>query len=229
MRISQRINTPRRCNATETLQRHRDVTETSQVVLFAGIQYHLAMSKYLTAALILVAVVVGVSLFFVNLNNMADQNELGESGQDVVTDADIDIDTGNGQDTADDSTSTGFVTGRLCFPSEFIPDGWIYAKNTATQEEFSQFYSGSVMGGGTTYTFELSEGTYYLRYGAKPYLDEDTVLYGYHTEQCPTGGEETCAQDNVRTNVAITVTAGETVSGVDLCDFYYAESNEPAF
>jgi hypothetical protein len=219
LRISQRINTARHCN----------VTAAPQVVLFAGIQYYLDMSKYLTIALILAAVVIGVSLFFVNLNNMVDQAELGESGQDVVTDIDTGSETENGQDITDEPASTGTVAGRLCFPSEFIPDGWIYAKNTATQEEFTQFYPGSVMGGGTTYTFDLPEGTYYLRYGAKPYLDEDTVLYGYHTEQCPTGGEETCAQGNVRTNVEITVTAGGTISGVDLCDFYYAESNEPAF
>jgi len=131
-----------------------------------------------------------------------------------------------------ETTSTkhmGFVTGKLCYPSESIPKGTIVAKNTLTNVLYTKEYAGSSYEDPNIYTFELSEGVYYLKYAAKPDPNSEIIINGYYTEQCSTGNEKTCAQENKRTNKTVTVKYNETISGVDLCDFYYAQNDEPKF
>lgn len=123
----------------------------------------------------------------------------------------------------------GTVTGRLCYPSDFLPKGTIVAKNVDTNNQYTQEYPGSFAGGAMTYVMELEAGKYYLKYVAVPNPKSSTLINGYHTELCKTGGETSCAQENKRKNVAINITSGQTVSNVDLCDFYYAQNDEPKF
>lgn len=117
---------------------------------------------------------------------------------------------------------TGTISGKLCYPSQFLPAGSIEAKSTINQTVVSEYYVGSEEGGLTTYSLAVPEGTYIMRYLAGD-------LSGYHTNVCPTGMETSCAQDNRRQHIEIEVEAGEEVSGVDLCDFYYSEQTNPGF
>lgn len=124
-------------------------------------------------------------------------------------------------------TVAGTVTGKLCYPSQFLPEGTIEAKNISTNESFTQKYVGSQKGGASTYTLDLEEGTYIFRYRAE--VTPDTPYDGFHTKTCPTGIETTCAQANKREHIQVVVKAGENVNGVDLCDFYYDTKNPPTF
>lgn len=117
----------------------------------------------------------------------------------------------------------GTVTGRLCYPSEVLPKGLIEAKRPSDSSIFVQDYPGSGNGGKSNYSFELEEGEYYLRYTiSKQFI-------GYSTTVCPTGQEESCGDKKPRELKTVSVKAGQTVSGYDLCDFYYKDSNAPKF
>lgn len=122
-----------------------------------------------------------------------------------------------------DGVATGTVSGKLCYPSQFLPEGTIEAKSLVDQTVVSEVYPGSQNGGKNTYTLAVPQGIYILRYKVS-----DT-LSGYHTDVCPTGLETTCAQVNPRKLLQVPVAAGETVTGIDLCDFYYAPGNAPEF
>lgn len=120
------------------------------------------------------------------------------------------------------SLGLGKVTGKLCYPSEFLPAGKIIAERLSDEKTFSEVYPGSGNGGGSTYTIDLEEGEYYLKY------ETNSGQNGYHTDVCPTGLETTCGEVK-RENVKVTVKPGQTVSGFDLCDFYYQPAQEPKF
>ncbi len=117
----------------------------------------------------------------------------------------------------------GIVTGKLCYPSEYLPKGLIEAKRPSDSSIFVQDYPGSENGGKNTYTIDLEEGDYYLRYAISP------QFLGYSTTVCPTGMEETCGDTKQRELKIVSVKAGQTISGYDLCDFYYKDSNAPKF
>lgn len=122
----------------------------------------------------------------------------------------------------------GTVQGKLCYPSSFLPEGTIEARNTTSGDTFTQEYPGSEAGGKETYTFELKPGTYYLRYNTK--LDSSQPDFaGYHSRTCPTGKETTCNAESPRVLIPANVKIGETISGYDLCDFYYSDDSEPSF
>ena len=118
--------------------------------------------------------------------------------------------------------ATGIISGKLCYPSQFLPEGAIEAKSTVNNTVVSESYAGTEGGAGNTYELAVPAGTYILRYKAGE-------LYGYHTDVCPTGIEPSCAAANARENIKVEVAAKSTVTGIDLCDFYYSEETNPGF
>lgn len=128
--------------------------------------------------------------------------------------------------SSSENSTTGTVTGKLCYPSEMIPPGKIEAKRVGDNVMFTQEYAGS-QSGGTTYSFPLVPGTYNLRFG--PTIDGQVSSYGYRTTVCLTGSETTCGDTNPRQMGPATVVSGQTVIGFDLCDFYYQPQNAPVF
>ena len=121
---------------------------------------------------------------------------------------------------------TGTVSGKLCYPSEFLPEGQIVAKNTETDKIVNQDYPGSSEGGKNGYTITLPEGIYKIRYEANI---DGKVSSGYHTTVCPTGSEITCADTNSRVVVPVKITKDRAVENHDLCDFYYQQESKPQF
>jgi hypothetical protein len=124
------------------------------------------------------------------------------------------------------SKKTGKVEGKLCYPSEFLPEGKITAKDM-NGKITSLDYPGSQKGGKNTYSMDLAEGKYNLRY--EPGAPKNTDYFGYHTLACPTGLETTCSDTKQRVLISATVEAGKTISNFDLCDFYYTKNNTPQF
>lgn len=117
----------------------------------------------------------------------------------------------------------GWVLGKLCYPSEVVPEGIIEAKRIEDGKVFILNHGGSEDERGTSYKFKLEKGNYYLRYKTK------TNFIGYSTAVCPTGKEESCGDTKQRIERKAEVKPGETVTGYDLCDYYYKDSNAPKF
>ncbi|KKU82495.1 MAG: Peptidoglycan-binding LysM [Microgenomates group bacterium GW2011_GWA2_47_8] len=120
------------------------------------------------------------------------------------------------------STNTGTILGKLCYPSEILPPGKIEAKRLSDNQIFTQDYPGNQNGDKSNYAFELEEGDYYLRYKTKG-------SFGYSTTVCPTGNEETCADTKKRVPVMAVVKDGMELKNYDLCDYFYKDSNAPKF
>ncbi len=121
----------------------------------------------------------------------------------------------------------GALTGKLCYPSSFLPEGKIEAKNTQTNESVYLPYPGSANGGKSTYELQVPEGSYKVRYSVMM-PNNPEPMPGYHTA-C-TGVEKVCQEQNtVREALTVSVKAGQTTTGVDLCDFYYNKDKEPKF
>lgn len=130
------------------------------------------------------------------------------------------FDSGKAEET---STARGTVNGKLCYPSEVIPEGVIEAKRLSDGKVFILDYGGSESGESNIYEFPLENGEYYLRYKTKG------NLMGYSTTVCPTGKEESCGDTKIRILKKTEVKTGVKVSDYDLCDYYYKDSNAPKF
>lgn len=181
--------------------------------------------KYFMGALVGVAIATLVLFFVLSQKGNADKLLGGQpaptatitsTSSPYVSPVQTEMPMGSG-------ASTGEISGKLCYPSEFLPAGTIEAKSTISNTVVSMAYEGSEAGAGNTYTLAVPAGSYILRY----YVGENTI--GYHTDICPTGAETSCAADNPRNHISVVVTSGKTVSGIDLCDFYYSEATEPTF
>lgn len=120
-------------------------------------------------------------------------------------------------------SKTGTISGKLCYPSEVLPKGRLEVKNISTGKIDYEDYPGSENGGSDTYSFQLEEGDYHIRYKVAD------NLIGYSTTVCPTGQEETCGDTKQRVSRKAEVKVGETISGYDLCDYYYKDSGAPKF
>src|SRR3989344_6058764 len=103
------------------------------------------------------------------------------------------------------STNTGTILGKLCYPSEVLPKGVIEAKRLTDGEIFTQDYPGNQNGGKSNYAFELEAGDYYLRYNVAE------NLIGYSTTVCPTGNEESCGDTKQRILDKASVNTNQTI------------------
>ncbi|NMB69725.1 hypothetical protein GYA27_00785 [candidate division WWE3 bacterium] len=116
----------------------------------------------------------------------------------------------------------GTITGKLCFPSERLPEGVIQALNLANKNMYEYIYPGSGNGGKSTYELNVVPGEYVLRY-------KTNEMEGYHTNVCPTGMETSCNAANQRKNISVNVENTEVIKNIDLCDFYYNSDTKPEF
>ena len=119
--------------------------------------------------------------------------------------------------------SRGEISGTLCYPSDFLPKGEVVAKNTATNQLTTIEFNGQESG----YKIQVDPGTYNLRYQAHASGNE-LYISGYYTKCGINGSFDVCeeASDGHKL-IPVTVSAGEVVDGIKLCDFYYQE--EPEF
>ena len=130
----------------------------------------------------------------------------------------------NGEVSPQLPNGKGKISGKLCYPSEVVPEGIIEAKRLSDGKVFILNHGSSLEDElGTKYSFKLEQGEYYLRYKTKG------GLIGYSTTVCPTGNEETCGDKKQRQLVKATVEPNAEVSNYDICDYYYSDSNAPKF
>jgi hypothetical protein len=115
--------------------------------------------------------------------------------------------------------ATGTVTGRLGYPSEFIPALAIYAlptNNTADGRHVIFTERTREAPGDVTYTMQVPAGTYYFVAYSREAPPGVTLAGGY-TRYVTCGLQPPCSDHAL---IPVTVIAGQTVTGVDIRDWY---------
>ncbi len=110
--------------------------------------------------------------------------------------------------TQPQAAAVGTLSGRMCYPSESIPAMTLYLENTAagTATEVA------IAPNQGTFSIELPPGTY-IAYAWRPGFE----IGGAYTPAVPCGLTTACTDHSL---LPVTVAAGETVTNVDLCDWY---------
>lgn len=107
--------------------------------------------------------------------------------------------------------AVGVISGKLCYPSEGIPPMTIYARHVDTQETFSL----AVPAGTREYQLQVPPGSYYL------FAWTEDGIGGSYSYFVTCGLSVDCPDHRL---IPVPVQAGETVRGIDICDFYDPES-----
>ncbi len=115
----------------------------------------------------------------------------------------------------------GWVEGKICYPSDFIPDGYILAKNIVTGEVERQAFIFDKAVGNQKYSILLDEGKYVFSYE----VTERGEVEGFYTN-C-SKDLENCLTWESHQLIEVEVMANETVTEIDICDYYYQSENKP--
>lgn len=110
----------------------------------------------------------------------------------------------------------GSITGKICYPSQFIPEMTLFFQEVNTQET-SQL---EITENQTNYSFDLTPG----RYIAFAYLNSGASLGGSYSNAVLCGLGVGCSD---HTLVEFDITPGETLVSIDICDWYSPESLPP--
>ena len=113
------------------------------------------------------------------------------------------------------TASFGTVEGTICFPSEVIPAMTAYFQETAGDEIVEL----SVEENQATYSIKVPAGNYQA-YAWLP----DFAFGGSYSNMVPCGLQVGC---NDHSLIIFAVAAGETTSGVDICDWYGGPGSVP--
>jgi hypothetical protein len=113
----------------------------------------------------------------------------------------------------DSPVEFGEVSGSVCFPSEFIPAMTIYFRDTSD----GMLYALSNGENASSYTSELPLGNY-IAFGYPDNVD----FGGMYSAAVPCGLNVDCLD---HTPLPFDVLAGQTTTGIDICD-WYAEPNQ---
>ncbi|MGW8227106.1 MAG: hypothetical protein ACWGOY_15295, partial [Anaerolineales bacterium] len=111
---------------------------------------------------------------------------------------------------------TGSITGKICYPSEFIPEMTLFLQETSSQE-ISELY---ISENQNRYSLNLIPG----RYIAFAYLNSGATLIGSYSNAVLCGLDAGCSDHSL---VEFEVKAGQTLDGIDICDWYSTEAVPP--
>ncbi len=113
------------------------------------------------------------------------------------------------------SPTSGTITGQICYPSDMIPAMTAYFEETNTHI-LTTLPIAEDQG---TYSIDLTPGTYHA------YAWRDGYSFGgSYSQAVPCGLNVSCTDHSL---IPILVTAGETVSDVDICDWYGESGDVP--
>jgi Tol biopolymer transport system component len=119
--------------------------------------------------------------------------------------------------TPEPVSDTGTVMGKICYPSESIPDMTAYFQNNETGD-VSQLPVAENQG---SYTMELETGEYIaFAYRIGQYMS----LGGMYSEAVTCGLSADCTD---HTPLVFTVLPGATTGGIDICDWYAQDQLPP--
>lgn len=110
----------------------------------------------------------------------------------------------------------GSVSGKLCYPSEFLPAMKVYLQEV-TKKTYLSLNTAQNSG---TYMFKDVPAGTYIAFAWLP----DGGMGGSYSQAVPCGLTVTC---NDHSPIQVKVEAGKGVTGVDICD-WYSEKDVPA-
>ncbi|MFN2265155.1 MAG: hypothetical protein ACK2UM_12910 [Anaerolineales bacterium] len=121
---------------------------------------------------------------------------------------------------SDENTSgpvpTGSITGKICYPSEFIPEMTLFVQEISSQEISELFIAENQ----NRYNMNLIPGMYI----AFAYLNSGATLMGSYSNAVLCGLNAGCADHSL---VEFEVKAGQTLEDIDICDWYSTEAAPP--
>ena len=112
----------------------------------------------------------------------------------------------------------GKIEGKICYPPSFIPKGNILAKEVTTGEVKRQVFE--MNEGNQNFVMELDVGKYVVAY-----QPDKMEVMGFYTK-CAIDLEN-CVNDESHRLIEVEISEGETIKGVDICDYYYQPENKP--
>lgn len=114
--------------------------------------------------------------------------------------------------TAEETTPHGTIAGGLSYPSEYIPAMTIYARNIDTYQTFSV----RVPEGTLEYWLDIPvEGSYFV------FAWTDTGVGASYSRFVTCGLKAECSD---HTLIPVSVKLGESVTGIDIADWYWQEA-----
>jgi hypothetical protein len=117
--------------------------------------------------------------------------------------------------TTSPAAQNGTVAGQICYPSEGIPAMTAYFEDVVSHAVVSL----AIAANQSSYTVDLTPGTYY----AYAWVGEFAVG-GSYSQAVPCGLTAACADHSL---IPVNVMAGQTTSGVDICDWYGGPGSVP--
>lgn len=111
---------------------------------------------------------------------------------------------------------TGSISGRICYPSEFIPEMTLFFEDLSTLQITELLIAENQTG----YTMQLSPGTYI----AFAYLNSGALLGGSYSRAVPCGLGTDC---NDHSLIEFEVVPGKSLDNIDICDWYSQEDIPP--
>jgi hypothetical protein len=121
---------------------------------------------------------------------------------------------------SDENTSgpvpTGSITGKICYPSEFIPEMTLFVQEISSQE-ISEVY---IAENQDRYSLDLLPGTYI----AFAYLNSGASIIGSYSNAVLCGLNADCSDHSL---VEFDVKAGQVLGEIDICDWYSPEAVPP--
>jgi Tol biopolymer transport system component len=113
---------------------------------------------------------------------------------------------------------TGAVTGKICYPSENVPSMTAYFQNNDTGE-VNQL---PIAENQDSYTLEVEPGDY-IAFAYRE--DQSMSLGGIYSEAVACGLSAECTDHSL---LVFTVLPGQTIEGIDICDWYAQDQIPPA-
>ncbi len=182
------------------------------------------MGKMKTKSIVLLSLIIILALTSCGLADLIsdspDEGQVQETETKVVKDlatatmkAPLPTPSDTGLPPVNTPLAPGMITGQLSFPSEYIPPLRIIAFDV---DDLDKFYALEVTTG-DTYVIEVPAGTYIvLSYMLDPDVGDPDFAGGY-SEFVLCGLEVGCEDHSL---VPVEVQPGETVSDIDLADWY---------
>ena len=112
---------------------------------------------------------------FSRKNKIDITNELSQDLADVTVSEENEIITTQ----AEEKTYKGKVNGKICYPSEVVPEGDLLIKNVKTEEILKEHFDITKVGQQQNFAITLNEGTYVFAY--KPISND---VYGFFSNSC---------------------------------------------
>ncbi len=102
----------------------------------------------------------------------------------------------------------GYISGKICYPSQYIPEMTAYFENTMT----GQYITLPIALNQNTFGIFLPPGEY-IAYAWLP----DFSLGGTYSKAVPCGLTTSCVDHSM---IRFQVTSGSSIQGIDICDWY---------